>query len=130
MHRQIHFFIFYTERSNICKSLRQNLRRSDLLCGRQADDHRITPWFPLRGCGSTGRSDREFGKGVKQYLPGKINWQDCTPLRKTLDPSLSDPYLSHFTPLRKIYLERTNNTCSRKDRSSGFRCNCHRCFSS
>ena len=31
-------------------------------------------WFPLRGCGSTGRSDREFGKGVKQYLPGKINW--------------------------------------------------------
>ena len=77
-----------------------------------------------------GRSDREFGKGVKQYLPGKINWQDCAPLRKTLDPSLSDPYLSHFTPLRKIYLERTNNTCSRKDRSSGFRCNCHRCFSS
>ena len=28
----------------------------------------------LRGFHYEDVSDREFGKGVKQYLPGKINW--------------------------------------------------------
>ena len=62
-------------------------------------------------------SGRELNNTYQEKLIGKIVFHYA---RRWILPS----------PLRKIYLERTNNTCSRKDRSSGFRCNCHRCFSS
>ena len=62
-------------------------------------------------------SGRELNNTYQEKLIGKIvfHYARCWIL----------PY-----PIRKISLERTDNTCSRKDRSSGFRCNCHRCFRS
>ena len=62
-------------------------------------------------------SGRELNNTYQEKLIGKIVFHYA---RRWILPY----------PIRKISLERTNNTCSRKNRSSGFRCNCHRCFSS